>query len=573
MELPALPDLDFHVATRRYAAIDVGSNTIRLLVAEVEGDGSYRILDDERDMPRLGQGLAETGRLAPRAMRAALQTLEKMRAIAAGHGAQLRLIATDAVRTASNGSWFCREVKRRTGLQIETVSGEEEARFAFQSAARHFTLDGHTSAIVDIGGGSLDVVFAAEGNIERTASLPLGAVRLSEGFCRSDPLRKKHWRRLRKAIDEALAQELGLPPFPIDQVIGSGGTFHALAEIIECERKGGNAAKSVHGRALSAGDVGRVLDFVRHLSLEERRKIPGLSPDRADIIVAGVAVIERLLRHIGARQLVVNERGIRDGILLRTMEEDGSITSPGNPAPRDRMDWVRAFARRCRSNERHCEHVARLALEIFSGLEVSFQLPRGSRDLLEAAALLHDAGCWIQHQQHHKHAYHLILHSRIAGFSARELRMIANVARYHRRALPSARHAGFSELTRKERKLVRRLGGILRIANGLDRTHSRRVKGARSRVREDGVAILLEAPDRPVIELLDARREARAFEEAFKAPLFLRWTRQPPRRRHALVPGRSCRARGASLPGPLGSHREGRHAGPVESALESVLAE
>jgi exopolyphosphatase/guanosine-5'-triphosphate,3'-diphosphate pyrophosphatase len=253
--------------------------------------------------------------------------------------------------------------------------------------------------------------------------------------------------------------------------------------------------------------------------LAARQDIPGLNPQRADIILAGVAVVDRLTRRLGTQRVLVNDRGIRDGVLLSMIEELPGMARPRRVAPPDRMDSARRLARQCRSNERHCERVAMLAVQLFDSLRRPFDLPPEGREILMAGALLHDIGYLINHERHHKHAYHLIMHGDLPGFSAREVELIANVARYHRRAAPKKSHANFDRLSKDERRLVRRLSGILRIADGMDRTHGGVIKTVRARTDRKRVRISVTASRNPSIELDDARRKGALFEKAFKRSL------------------------------------------------------
>lgn len=514
-----------HASPPRLAAIDIGTNSMRLVVAEVQSDGSYRVLDEDREMTRLGRGLYRRGRLGEAPIEQSLAALGRMKAIADGFGAtELKAIATSAVREAANGRDFVREAWRRHRVRVEIVTSEDEARLAFRSVSRHFDLEDRLTAIVDIGGGSTEVVFAAGRVVDQVISLPLGAVRLAERYCESDPLKPKHWRKLRGAIDAAIAQAVGEPPFAPAILIGSGGTFTNLAEMAQAERDGD--VSGARDYVLSRAEVVRLLDRLRETPLEARRQIPGLNPQRADIIVAGAAVVARLTKFLGTQRLLVNDRGVRDGVLL-TMIDDliGAPAAPRAEAPPDRFESVRRFARACRSNERHCEHVATLAAGLFDALRDAYALPPAGRDILRAGALLHDIGYLINHERHHKHAYHLIMHGDLRGFSAREVELIANVARYHRRALPRKAHPNFARLDKGERRLVRRLAGILRVADGLDRTHACAIKGVRCKVGDGVVRTFVTASRNPAIDLDDAKRKAGLFEKAFHATMSVSWSR------------------------------------------------
>ena len=528
-----------HPAQPRLAAIDVGSNTIRLTVAEVEKDGTYRILDEEREMVRLGHGMDRTGRLAEDAVERALAALGKMKAIADGFEvAEIRAIATSAVREAANGRAFTREAYRQHKVRIDVISAEEEAELAFRSAARHFTLDGRSSAVVDIGGGSVEVILAAGTVIDQIHSLPLGAVRVTERLVRSDPLRKKHWKLMRQEIDRGIRQGIGRLPHRAEIMVGSGGTFTALAHMAKWQREGRHG--SVQGYMLTPAELVHLLDRLREVPLEGRRQIPGLSEDRADIIVAGAAVIARLVKRLGTQQIVVNERGIRDGLLLGMISDLSGSSAVAQPQTADRMEWVRLFARKCRSNERHCEHVATLALQIFDGIKTRYRLRPIGRDVLQAAALLHDIGYLISHSKHHKHTYHLIIHGDLPAFSPREVELIANVARYHRRAFPKRSHANLAGVSAEDRQLISQLSGILRVADGLDRTHSQAVSAVRIRALRDRLRLDIEAAGAPEVERADAERKSDLFRKAFDTELELVW-RNPQEHGRAVGPRRSPR--------------------------------
>ncbi|HTR22121.1 MAG TPA: Ppx/GppA phosphatase family protein [Gemmatimonadales bacterium] len=526
-------------APLRLGAIDIGTNSIRGVVAEVEADGSYRVLDEEREMTRLGHGLFERGRLSASAIERALAALNKMKAIADGYEvAEMRAVATSAVREATNGRAFVREVRRRCGLNVEVISPEEEAQLALQSALRQFDLAGRSVAVVDIGGGSMEVVLTAGSVVDQLLTLPLGAVRLTEAYGGAERLGRRRWKRLRRAIDRVLQAQLGKPPFVPDVIIGSGGTFTNIAGITKVEREG--SEKNLQGYSLTRADVVHVMHRLRGMPLSMRRETPGLNPQRADIIVAGAAAISRLAKWLGTNQILVNTGGLRDGLLLSMIAE--RVAGAAEAArPLDRLESVRAFARKCRSSERHTEHVARLAGQLFDGLRESEALPAEGRELLVAAALLHDVGYLINHAKHHKHAYHLIMHGELQGYTTREIELIANVARYHRKAFPKKRHPNFGRLERPDRWLVRTLAAILRVADGLDRTHTQRVTAVGVERGRGRVRFVVDAASDPQVELWDAERKAALFGRVFGSLPTVAWSQAARRRQGG--PARRARLR------------------------------
>jgi exopolyphosphatase/guanosine-5'-triphosphate,3'-diphosphate pyrophosphatase len=517
-----LPDRTTATGTVRLAAIDIGTNSIRLVVAEIQPDGTYRVLDEEREMTRLGAGIVRSGRLQAAAFERTLDAVGRMRAIADGLGvADLRAAATSAVREAENGAAFRREAWRRHRVRVDVISPDEEARLAFESAMRRFDLEGRAVAVADIGGGSLEVVLSAGSIVDQVYSLPLGAVRLTEKYRRSDPLRSRHWEKLRRVIDTSLRSEIGKPPFPVEVIVGSGGTFSALGGMVRFEREGKEG--NPHGYTVTRAEVTRMLARFLEVPEAERREIPGMPPQRADIIVAGTAVVARLAKFLKCRQITINDGGVRDGLILAMIADLGLQTTAAAAAPPTRMDAVLRFARRCRCNERHGNQVALLAGQIFDGMRPRYRLPIATRELLTAAALLHDAGFLVNHAKHHKHTYHLIMHSDLAGWSAREIELIANVARYHRRAYPKRSHVNFARLDKADRRLVRCLAGILRLGVALNRSHQQLISGVACHARRNRVTLVLSAMREPVVELWDIKRKAGLFEKAFEARLGVKW--------------------------------------------------
>lgn len=473
--------------SRRCAAIDVGTNSIRLLVAEVREDGTHRVLDDEREASRLGAGLGRSGRLDRAAMARSAAAIGRMRAIAEGYGADpIRVIGTAACRLARNTEEFAAMLRREAGVELEVISAEDEARLAFASVASAFDLRGRTVAVVDIGGGSTEVVLATNGVPEVVRSVAMGAVSLTERHGGPEAVAGRGYKAMRRRVDRALRRVVETPIRP-DVVIGTGGTFTTLGAML-VHRESGSVDASLWDRPIAGleatrADAKHMLERLRTMSESERAPVPGLPRERADIIVAGVAIIDRVLKHLGANTFRVHDKGVRDGLILAMARE-----MAGAPAsPPDAMASVRRFAEACRYEREHSEHVTRLALSIFDQV-ISPEAARWvgdagrARRVLEAAGVLHDIGYLVNYAKHHKHGYHLILHADLAGWTHGDVRAVANVARYHRRAEPKMSHSNFAGLSREDRELVRVLAGVLRVADGLDRTHMQRVRGVRARL-------------------------------------------------------------------------------------------
>ena len=505
------PDLAY-----RLAAIDIGTNSIRLMIVEPLRDGTYRILDEEKETTRLGKNLAKTGRLDPAAVETSLDALRRMKQIAAGFQAQdVYTIATCAVREAKDGQEFCRRAKEEVGLDVEVISGDREAQLAFYSVARNFQLAGKNVVIADIGGGSTELILASGEMIEALYTTPLGAVRLTDQYLGGGgDIQFEDFELMLKAIDRKLRRATKKRFFFPHLLIGSGGTFTSLADMVMAAK--GQTGLPLRGYEVTHAEVRHLLDRLRKMPARARRSVAGLSSDRADIIVAGLAIIDRLMRRFKVNRLQVHNRGIRDGLVLTMIDSTLGTTSKD---PHDQDAAIERFAAGCGVDVAHGRQVARLAGSIFGQLSDRYALRADDRTLLEAASRLQDVGYLIDYDKHHKHSYHLILNSRLAGFRPQELELIANIARYHRGGKPKAKHANYDRLDAADQERVRRLAAILRVAGGLDRSHSQQVRDVELEFKPGEILLHVVADELPEVDLWGARRRCDFFEWVFHVPL------------------------------------------------------
>lgn len=509
----------------RLAAIDIGTNSVRLIIAEALRGGTYRILDDEKQTTRLGRNLSSTGNLDAEAVELTLQALRRMKQIADGYQVhELRAIATCAVREAQDGAAFCRRVKEEVGIDIEVVSARKEARLAFFGVLRGFDLSGKNVAVVDIGGGSTEIVLASGRVIEAIYTTPLGAVRLTEIYQSQQPMTGANFKALMSGIERRLQKESEELLFAPHMLIGSGGTFTTLAAMVMARK--GQLELPIQGYLVTRAEVRHLLDRLRKMPANRRRNVPGLSPDRADIIVAGIAVIDCVMSHFDVNTLQVHSGGVRDGLLLTMVDQSlGEVVAS---AP-DQVAAIERFASGCGVDLPHLQHVSRLAISLYRQLQPLYGWPEGDERLLQAAALLQDVGYLINYERHHKHSYHLILNSGLPGFSPAELELIANVARYHRGAKPKRKHASFSQLPRADRERVRRLASILRVAGGLDRSHTQQVRDVMVEAsNRQEIQVRVIAAELPEVDLWGARERTRLFEKTFDTSLQLDWSDSVP---------------------------------------------
>ena len=504
--------------SERLAAIDIGTNSIRCIVVEADGVNPFKILTDEKATVRLGERIARDNLVSPEAWSRAMTALARMKKVVDGYGVRwVEAVATSAMRRAANGELFVKAVADEIGLEISVISGEEEAELVTLSALNSFDMAGARYAMADIGGGSVEVVTAFGCHIKALRSLELGAVVLTEMFGTSDLVGKEDYLRLRKHVRKTL-KTAGIdkpPPSPV--MIGSGGAMTAIAAMVMAMRK--EEYISAHGYEILRFEIVHLLAMLLRKDLKGRKGIPGLNPERADIIVAGVAVVDQLMELLGANTLRINERGLREGIILKALRKHN--LSREARSPRTWREAALEFARSCHFDEDHSQQVARLSLELFDALAAFFGLTDKDRQMLETAALLHDIGYLIGYSGHHKHSYHLIRHADLFGFPPREHEIIANIARYHRKSLPAKKHESYARLSARDRALVEKLGGILRLADGLDRRRVSAVTSLECMLSSTTFRISLYGPDDVSVEIFGGKQKGDLFETAFARKLML----------------------------------------------------
>ena len=502
----------------RLAAIDIGTNSIRCIVVETDGVNPFKVLTDEKATVRLGERLVRDNGISPEAWRRAMTALTRMKKMVDGYGVKgVEAVATSAMRRASNGELFVRAVADNIGLDIAIISGEEEAELVTLSTLNNFDMAGARYAMADIGGGSVEIITALGRHIEDVHSLDLGAVLLTEMFSTSDLAAKNDYLGLRKHIRKTLKEAGVDKPSTPRVLIGSGGAMTSIAAMVMAMRK--EEYESVHGYEVLRFEVVHLLAMLLRKDLKGRKGVPGLNPERADIIIAGVAVADTLMEQLGANTLRINQHGLREGIILKALEKHN--LSPDVTVSRCWRESALDFARSCHFDEEHSSQVARLSLELFDSIAAFFGLTGKDRQMLEAAALLHDIGYLIAYSGHHKHSYHLIRHADLFGFTPREREIIANVARYHRKSLPDKKHESYARLSSRDKTLVSRLGGILRLADGLDRRRIKAVASLECALSSVAFRVCLKGEDDVSVELFGGKQKGDLFETAFARKLIL----------------------------------------------------
>ena len=452
----------------RLAAIDLGTNSVHMVVANVTPDGRIEVIDRVKEMVRLGERTFTTGKLSPETMELASRALTNFGRLARVRRVErLRVVATSAVREARNGERFVQRLRRETGLPVQIISGADEARLIFRAARHALGLEGGPHLLVDVGGGSVELSLAQDGRPLWMRSLPLGVARLTQQFLAKDPPSAGEVRalehHLHRELDDLLTRVRRAGAV---EAIGTSGTVHTLVAMALAAR--GEDAPRLHGASATSEQIARLRQRVLALDAEERAEMPGMDAKRADLMPAAVVLLDTILSRAGGLDLVACSWALREGVLL-DLARVPSAQGPASIAGRRRS--VQALATRYAGTNAHGRQVASLALQLFDALAPDLGLPPNARELLEHAAVLHDIGHAIEHDRHQRHTYYLIRGSELLGFSPVEIEVIAQVARGHRKQAPRVSAVDVQALPPARRRLVRGLAALLRVADALDRTH------------------------------------------------------------------------------------------------------
>jgi exopolyphosphatase/guanosine-5'-triphosphate,3'-diphosphate pyrophosphatase len=504
--------------TQKLAAIDIGSNSLKLVIVEAAASDSFTVILQDRERVRLGHETLRNKFLSKEAINLSATAIAKFRAIAESRSVNsIIAVATASVREAENAAEFVREIEERTGVRVDVLSSIEEARLIGIAAAQFFAADDKSLLNIDIGGGSTELSLMKNGEPLKLFSMKLGAVGLTEKFLFSNPPKKKELENLQAEIVHALQQPLRKTKNATWQFsTGTSGTILNLAGLLNFQVAGSVPAKpEIQLKKLTA-----LNKMMASLPLEERAKLPVISAQRAEVIVAGGQILEGVMRAFNIQTLQPCYYALREGVIIDYLREIESESMPPVPDVEDKKQRdVFAIGRRFGYEESHALQVADLAEKIFDALAPIYKLSRHGRTLLSAAALLHDVGYHISHESHHKHSHYLIKHSEMTGFSEIEKTIIANIARYHRGSLPKEKHADFMLLSDRDRRDVARLGAILRLAEALDRGHENRITDIKFKRAKENLTLTLRCAEDCLIERQAIEQKKDLFEMAFECNL------------------------------------------------------
>ncbi len=504
----------------RICAIDIGSNSFHAVIADVWPEGVYREVDRLKEMVRLGRGGFTRYRISEDAMQRGVEALRRIKLLAEGRGvAEYIIFATSAVREAVNGGDFIERVWQELGLRIWPITGEQEALLIWKAVRRAVELK-ELSLIMDIGGGSTEYIIGDSERVDLSSSLKLGAARMTEQFIHHDPVLPEEIARLREHYRKELtpvwarAIEQG-----VRLLVGSSGTMENLAHAALLRRA--NRGDNLYREVFQAEELLSVCEQVIQATEEERKQIPGIEAKRADQVVAGALLLQETLRVLPIQEIRISPVALREGIIYHYIERNTKRIRRLAPFRSVRRRSVYELAYRMRWEAAHARHVTRMTLQLFDATRTWHGLGEHDRELLEYASLLHDIGYQISRKNHHKHSYYLIRHADLRGFSTEEIRIIAQVARLHGGKLSVAALRPLQRFAPETRARILKLAALLRLANGLDRSHFQNVQHLEVYTEEEVLKLMLETRADPQLEVWGAERGKDLFEQIFRRSVII----------------------------------------------------
>jgi exopolyphosphatase/guanosine-5'-triphosphate,3'-diphosphate pyrophosphatase len=503
----------------RYAAIDIGSNSIRMEAAEVVPGQPVRILASDREVTRLGEGVFRNGAVGEEALKATCGVLARMAALYRKLDAVgIRAVATSAIRDSSNQTDFLARASEAAGTPVEIISGREEARLIHLGVESNWPQPGKRTLMIDIGGGSVEIMAGEGGRLREAFSKPLGAVRLREIFLRDDPPAPRQLHQMQEYIQEKLAGVVArLGHAGWDRVIATSATASAVASAVA--RVPRTQREEIDRLRVSTPQVRKLFERIAELNLVGRRRITGIGPRRAEIIVPGVAVLLEFLKEFQLPAVYYSRAGVRDGIIADLAARN--VGAELSRLSREQRSEVEGMCRRYGVSLEHARKVAHISSLLFTALQPLHELPPSIGKLLEAAAYLHDVGHFVSSVGHHKHSYYVVANSDMPGFTERERVLIAMLCRYHRKSLPSPVHNAYQSLPADERRILLMTIPILRLADNLDRGHEQRIQGVACRLREGEVVLHVQSQGDIDLEQWAAERAGEAFLQVYNRPVFV----------------------------------------------------
>jgi exopolyphosphatase/guanosine-5'-triphosphate,3'-diphosphate pyrophosphatase len=504
--------------------IDIGTNSVRLLVVRLNPNHSYSILSRQKQQVRLGEGEFEEEEILPEAIERLVIVCTQLTELARTFKTdEFVAVATSAMREAANQQEVLHLLRQGARLDVRVISGQEEARLIYLGVSRGIHLSDRLAFFIDIGGGSTEIAIGGEQNYQYLESFKLGAIRLSNLYLSdkaTGPVSQSRYKKVQRHVKDAIIQSVQkIQEQKTALAIGSSGTIMNLFEIAQkVIHPMGNSGEGV----LTYKDLRKVIDLLCSLPLEQRRKIPGVNPERADIIIPGAAILDTFMRELSLDAITVTGRGLQDGLLVDYCSRMDAFPLLGELSPRQRS--VLQLGRSCGINEAHARTVTSLVLELFESAKELKLHPFGDREreLLEYATFLHDIGSFISYTNHHAHSYYIIKNSELLGFDQKEVNFMANIARFHRKKTPRKKDPEVLDLDSHERDTLGVLTTFIRLGESLDRSHTALVQHVRfSRVDKNSVILEVVTRGDCQLEIWGVEAEKKAFEKIFSKKLVL----------------------------------------------------
>jgi len=512
-----------------FAAIDIGSNSCRLKIASVQ-QHRLKTLHEDREVTRLGASVFEMGMISPEAMAATIKALKRFHKATQMHVVDtVRVVATSALRDARNGAAFTEWVRSATGWKVEIISGLEEGRLIHLGVVTHEPGARGRCMLIDLGGGSCELTVSDQGRIREMVSLPLGAVRLQQEFLRDDPPSKEDIGRLKQFIDRELrrgGRKLGMPR--VGLVIATSGTAAALAEASAAMAKSPkslgrkSATKASGKKEIPTRAVRKLADKLAKMSNGQRAGVPGIGPRRSEIIVSGAQVYASLLERFGLRGFRYSPLGLRDGLLAQMLAETDLRASVHRKLEDERWARVLEVCRRYGVDLKKVEPVRQHVVQLFDALARVHELPEDYRLWLEAAAMMHDVGKFMNHQGHHRHTQYIIANSEMFGFSPEQRAMVSAISRFTGKSRPEAMDRVMRMVPVEEHAHVVRAAVLLRLAVALNQDRASAVVRLKTKVYPKRVVLdLVPGRGGAELEAWSLKKEAAYFREVFRRELFV----------------------------------------------------
>jgi len=499
----------------RVCVIDLGTNSFHAVIVDAHPNGSFRVVDRMKEMVRLGKHGLSANTLPEEAMERGMRALQRIHLLANGWDTtEFLAFATSAIREASNGGEFIRRVRRELGLRIRPISGEQEARLIFQGVRRTIGM-GAPTLLVDVGGGSVEFIVAAEGESVFAQSLKLGAARLTDRFVTTDPLSATERDQMRTHIRDTVSSVLdACRAYDVSGIVGASGTMKSIARVALHESA--SETQTIFQRTFSRAEMGTALKWIIGSANDDRMGHPAIDPKRVDQIGAGAVLVDTLLQELPkVTHVRVSQNALREGMVVHFMDTNYTRIQRIAPFRDPRRRSVHEHAYRYQWEERHAQHVAATATFLFDVCRPLYDGPAEDAELLEYAALLHDVGYLVSHDTHARHSRYLIKNADLQGFQPDEIAIMSLVARYHRGEAPTPSHAHYADRSDGEQRRIRQLAALLRIAEGLDRSHFQNVTALRARLTEAALTLSVATKGDPQLEVWSGTEEGALFEAEF----------------------------------------------------------